>query len=63
MYFLSGWNPDSDPCTLVVAQPPGPIGEVIEGTFDGTLSLLAQPGVPTTGSFRVPRLPDEPPAE
>jgi hypothetical protein len=62
-YFLSGWNPGSDPCTLVVAQPPGPVGEVIEGTFAGTLSLLAQPGMPAEGSFRVPRLPDEPPAE
>jgi hypothetical protein len=62
MYFLSGWNPDSDPCTLVVAEPPGPVGEVIEGTFAASLSLAAQPGIPTNGSFRVPRLPDEPPA-
>jgi hypothetical protein len=63
VYFLSGWSGDADPCTLVVAEPPGPVGEVIEGTFTATLSPLGQPGSVAEGSFRVPRLEDEPPAD
>jgi hypothetical protein len=62
-YLLSGWNADADPCSLTVARPPGPIGEVIEGTFAGSLYPPGQPGTPTVGSFRVPRLENEPPAE
>jgi hypothetical protein len=63
VYFLSGWKADDDPCTLVVAEPPGSVGEVIEGTFTATLSSLGQPGSVAEGSFRVPRLEDEPPAD
>jgi hypothetical protein len=60
-YLLSGWGSEADPCSLAVAEPPGPVGEVIEGTFAGSLSLLAQPGIPTEGSFRVPRIENDPP--